>query len=59
MKIIIQMFPMIEKKLMGLIKLRHDVHSGTTEGWVCLVINCLMTLIQDGKHFIIANACYN
>jgi hypothetical protein len=59
MKIIIQMFPMILRKLMGLIKLGHDVHSGTTQGWVCFVINCLMTFIQDDKHLIAANACYN
>ncbi len=59
MKIIIQMFLMILKKLMGLIKLRHDVHSGTTQGWVCPIINCLMTLIQDEKKKLIANVYYN
>jgi hypothetical protein len=59
MRIIIQMFPMIFRKLMGLMKLGHDVHNGTTKRWVCLVINCMMTLIQDDKHFIIVNFCYN
>jgi len=44
---------------MGLIKLRHDVHSGTTQGWVCPIINCLMTLIQDEKKKLIANVYYN
>jgi len=36
MKIFIYVFPMIFKSLMGPIKLRCDVPSGSTQGWVYL-----------------------